>query len=208
MEIVLSGDHFLLLPQRAIYWREQSALIMSDMHLGKASHFRKEGIPVPEKLFNTDMKTLDVLVKNFRPQSLIVVGDMFHSRHNNEIELFAEWRREHDINIHLIRGNHDILKSDKYQELDIEVFRDYEIGPFIFSHHPMHHSEMFCFSGHIHPGVKLRGMGRQNLQFPCFHFTDQGCTLPAFSLFTGLSIVECGHGDKIYAIVGDEIMSC
>jgi uncharacterized protein len=208
MEIILSGDHFVLLPQRTIYWRERSALIMSDMHLGKAAHFRKEGIPVPEKLFNTDMQTLDGLVRNFQPHSLIIVGDMFHSRHNNEIELFSRWRKQQPLDIHLIKGNHDILKTDKYHELGIEVFHDYSIGPFVFSHHPISEHGGFCFSGHIHPGVRLRGMGRQNLQFPCFHFTDRGCTLPAFSRFTGLSIVDCGHGDKIYAIVGDEIMPC
>jgi DNA ligase-associated metallophosphoesterase len=208
MDIILSGRHFLLLPQRAIFWQENSTLIFSDTHFGKATHFRKEGIPVPDKLFNTDLATLDKLVKQYTPQSLIIVGDMFHSHHNKEIELFATWRKDHAaIEIHLVKGNHDILPAVKYFDLDIQVTGLYTRENFAFAHDPCTVSDLFCFSGHIHPGVRISGMARQNLSFPCFHFTSSHCTLPAFSRFTGLSIVHPADGDTVYAIVENEVIA-
>ncbi len=36
----------ILLPQKAIYWKQQKALIAADVDLGKVGHFRKAGIAV------------------------------------------------------------------------------------------------------------------------------------------------------------------
>ena len=208
MEIIKNENHFILLPQRAIYWREQSALIMSDMHIGKTGHFRKEGIPLPDDPFYSDMKTLNALVQQWKCKQLIVVGDMFHSRHNKEIDRFAIWRAEQSqLRIHLIKGNHDILPATTYEELNIQTSDTYSSDQFIFSHEPCD-SGLFCFSGHVHPGVRLSGSGRQSLKFPCFHFTGAGCTLPAFSQFTGLSLINCEKDHSIYAIVEDEVIEC
>src|SRR4051812_48066984 len=92
MQIEIFSHHFELLPQRAIYWKEEGALILSDLHIGKGMHFRKEGIPVPKDLFDDDLQKLNDLVQKFAPRSLLIVGDMFHSHHNNEVYLFDLWR--------------------------------------------------------------------------------------------------------------------
>ncbi|MGB1945109.1 MAG: hypothetical protein ACPHM0_05405, partial [Flavobacteriales bacterium] len=44
-----------LLPQKAIMWPAQSMLIVSDLHLAKAEHFRSKGLPVPPTV---DLQTL------------------------------------------------------------------------------------------------------------------------------------------------------
>jgi DNA ligase-associated metallophosphoesterase len=208
MQITLNNNQFHLLPQRAIFWQRQSALILSDLHFGKATHFRKGGIPIPEALFTDDLKTLNKLVIIYKPQSLIIVGDMFHSHHNQEIEQFGQWRHAHPaLNVNLVKGNHDILAEKKYRELNIEVKDVYEQCDFVFSHHELKCKEpQFCFNGHIHPGVKLEGFAKQSLKLPCFHFTKTCCTLPAFSKFTGLSIITPENDDRIYAIEGNEIL--
>jgi len=43
----LLNQDLLLLPQKAIYWQQQKALIVADVHFGKVGHFRKAGIAVP-----------------------------------------------------------------------------------------------------------------------------------------------------------------
>lgn len=208
MEVVLSGNHFQLLPQRAIYWREKEALILSDLHFGKATHFRKGGIPIPATLFGDDLNTLDFAVKNLSPKHLIIVGDMFHSDHNGEVEQFGKWRDDKDkLDITLVKGNHDILGDNVYSKLNITVVKeDYVMDGFVFSHHPCDHHAQYCFSGHIHPGVRLVGNARQSLRFPCFHFTEGCCVMPAFSKFTGLSLINPTNGDKVYAIVEDKVI--
>src|SRR5688500_16494176 len=48
----------------------------------------------------------------------------------------------------------------------------------------------YIFSGHIHPGISIRGLAKQSLHFPCFYFTDNYCVLPAFSRFTGTHSID------------------
>jgi DNA ligase-associated metallophosphoesterase len=208
MQIEITGHHFVLLPQRAIFWQEEQALILSDLHIGKGMHFRKGGIPVPNEVFGDDLLTLNNLIQKFSPRSLIIVGDMFHSHYNVEITLFDLWRVQYpQLEIHLVKGNHDILPESKFKELGLTVHELLETDSFIFSHERCEASGKFCFSGHIHPGVLLEGLARQSLRLPCFHFGPDFCTLPAFSKFTGLYLIQPEANDKVFAVVDDEVMA-
>ena len=93
-----------LSPDRAVYWEEQQSLIVSDMHFGKTGHFRKAGIPVPQAVFKEDLHRLVQQLQYFQPRQLIIVGDLFHSDANKELELFQKWRDDlADLHIELIR---------------------------------------------------------------------------------------------------------
>ena len=64
----------------------------------------------------------------------------------------------------------------------------------------------YIFSGHIHPGISIRGRGRQSLRFPCFYFAKKYCVLPAFSRFTGTYNVEPKEGEKVFAIIEKDVV--
>lgn len=207
MNVNIFNTDFLLLPERAIYWPSHRALILSDLHIGKSMHFRKEGLAIPAGATQDDLRVLGLLIKEFAIERLIIVGDMFHSKHNAEVELFADWRNSfEDIEIILAEGNHDIFNEADYERLGIDVQHEVVIGSFIFSHVCRNEKNMFCFSGHIHPGIRISGFARQSVKLPCFHFTANTCTLPAFSTFTGLHIIMPSALDKVYAISGKEII--
>ena len=198
----------MLLPQRAIYWQQRQALILSDLHIGKGMHFRKSGIPVPNAVFGDDLETLNSLIQKFSPVSLIIVGDMFHSDYNVEITLFDLWRVQYpQLEIHLVKGNHDILGDTKFKELGLTVHDVLETEDFLFSHERCESSGKFCFSGHIHPGVRLEGMARQTLTLPCFHFGPDFCTLPAFSKFTGTYLIRPEINEKVFVVVEEEVIA-
>src|SRR5206468_3003851 len=111
-----------LTAQRSIFWEEQKALIIADLHFGKTGHFRKSGIAVPQSVFKEDLHRLFALIQHFKPEQLIIVGDMFHSLANKEMDFFIRWRNDTStLNIHLIKGNHDILHDDWYKEACIKV---------------------------------------------------------------------------------------
>jgi metallophosphoesterase superfamily enzyme len=48
MQIEIRDNHFDLLIQKAIFWQEKQTLLIGDLHLGKITHFRKEGIAIPQ----------------------------------------------------------------------------------------------------------------------------------------------------------------
>src|ERR1700712_5302648 len=111
-----------LSPERCIFWEEEKALILSDLHLGKTGHFRKSGIGVPQNLFKEDLQRLFSQVQFFKPTQLLIVGDMFHSHANKEVDMFLKWRNDlSQLHIRLIRGNHDILAKKMYAGANIEV---------------------------------------------------------------------------------------
>lgn len=83
----LHNQHLWLSPERCIYWQEEKALIISDVHFGKTGHFRKSGIAVPQNIFKEDIQRLINQLQYFQPRQLIAVGDLFHSEANKELDL-------------------------------------------------------------------------------------------------------------------------
>jgi DNA ligase-associated metallophosphoesterase len=200
----INNNKFWLSAEKTIFWEEEKALILSDLHLGKSGHFRKAGIPIPQGVMKEDMQRLLQLLHYFKPEQLLVVGDFFHSKANLELDFFKRWRNDiSHLSIKLIRGNHDILSVDWYTEATIEVIEnDLCIGDFCFTHdNNRPHPDHYTFTGHLHPGVVLNGLGKQSLRFPCFYFTKNYCILPAFGKFTGLANVQPSRSDIVYAIV-------
>ena len=117
----------------------------------------------------------------------------------------------HDIAFELVLGNHDILPVQFYSENQLIVHNPtLEIGPFLFSHHPLEDwqipENLYNIAGHIHPSVRLRGIARQRLRFPCFYFGKRQSIFPAFGLFTGTANIFPEKGDQVFVIVENSVM--
>ena len=202
-------QNFWLSAQRSVFWEEQKALIVSDLHFGKTGHFRKSGIAVPQTVYKEDLQRLIDLLHYFKPQQLIVVGDFFHSHANTELDWFKKWRNDFSsLKILLVKGNHDILKDRWYKEAEIEVIEnELQINSILFTHDKCEDREdVYTFCGHIHPGIIINGLGKQSLRFPCFYFAKNYCILPAFSKFTGAVGMDASSAKSIYAIVENKLL--
>jgi DNA ligase-associated metallophosphoesterase len=203
----LHGQTFWLSPERCIYWEDQQSLIVSDLHFGKTGHFRKSGIAVPQNVYKEDLQRLFAQVQYYKPLQLIIVGDLFHSVANKEMDLFFRWRNDlPQLSIQLVKGNHDILKKDWYKLANIEVTDDHlAIDGFCFMHDIAEKCEAqnirYYFSGHIHPCITINGVGKQTLKFPCYYFGETYAVLPAFGKFTGTARIEPNPQDQVYAII-------
>ena len=199
---------FLLSASRCIFWEDKKILIFSDLHFGKTGHFRKSGIAVPQTIFKEDIQRFVTLIQLFKPKKIIVIGDMFHSHGNREHQLFLKWRNDFEqLPIQLVMGNHDILRHSWYKEAGIEIIhKQLDIDLFSFTHDIAIAAtevadEKYFFSGHIHPGISIRGIGKQSLRFPCFYFSKQYAVLPAFSKFTGTHPIKPKRGENVFAII-------
>ncbi len=202
---------FWLTSERGIYWENEKALIVADLHFGKTGHFRKNGIGVPHAVYKEDLQRMVNLISLFKPKKLIAVGDLFHSADNLELNLFSKIRSDFaEMELILVKGNHDVLADNWYEKNKIElIFGKYTLGDFNFVHDPTEMSEnnkRFYFSGHLHPAVTISGMGKQSLSFPCFYFTENSAILPAFSKFSGLAKVKKKKDNRIFAIVEQSLI--
>jgi uncharacterized protein len=208
----IHDNSFWLSAGRCIYWENRKTLILSDLHFGKTGHFRKAGIAVPQHVYKEDLHCLLQQVQFFKPEKVVVVGDLFHSDANKEHDLFKKWR--HDMNgteVHLVRGNHDSLQEKMYTDLDIFLHEDYlDHDPIVFVHditkNPKIKSPTYSISGHIHPGIRISGLGKQALRFPCFYFTKNFAVLPAFSKFTGMALIDPKENENVFAIVENKLL--
>jgi DNA ligase-associated metallophosphoesterase len=203
----------VLIPQKAIYWKQQKALIAADVHLGKVGHFRKAGIAVPRDMEQSDLSALSDLIFEYRPEKLIFLGDLFHSDMNADWEWLRLWRQQFPkLEIILIRGNHDIIHDSHYHQLNIALFDQLFIAPFLMLHHPLSDTELrnteaYIFCGHIHPGVLLSGRGRQSLTIPCFAFGNRQAVLPSFGRFTGKVAIRHQKNDRIFGVLQDKVIA-
>lgn len=204
---ILDQD-FELLPDKAIYWKQQDALLIADTHFGKITHFRKSGIAVPGKAAFQNLKRLDSLLQKVKPSKVIFLGDLFHSELNSEWLSFKELIRSFPkIEFQLVTGNHDILHEQSYQNSRFVMFdKPVQIGPFLLSHEPVIHPELYNLCGHLHPGVRMVGSGRQSMRLPCFYFGEKGGILPAFGEFTGLYLLQPKKKDSVFVIVENQVI--
>lgn len=198
-----------LLAERAVYWPQKKALILCDLHFGKSGHFRKAGIPVPQKMYEDDLLRLEKMVKTLSAENVFLLGDLFHSRKNNEWNLFSEWRKKFPGTVfHLIKGNHDRWVQDAISNHDLKIHDSFlEMHPFCFVHdfNLNKKTDGYIFSGHVHPAVYLSGKGRQSESFPCFYFGKDGAILPSFGTFTGQCLIAPSKDDRVFVIIKNEV---
>lgn len=217
METTIAGERLQLLPQKAVFWPAKKILLLADLHLGKVNHFRRAGIPVPVQANRRNLELIVDLVNLTLPERLICLGDLFHSHYNPEWESFGELIRHfRATSFELVLGNHDIMSEQQYKRKGIVVHDRLPIDPFVLTHHPVEEEPAngqalarawYNLAGHLHPGVTMRGTGRQSVTLPCFYFGQHSGLLPAFGAFTGLARIRPKKDDKVFLIADEKIIA-
>src|SRR5258708_14570421 len=141
----------------ALFWEEQSLLVVSDLHLEKGSSFAARGILLPPYDTVATLGRLAAVIARHDPRMVIALGDSFHDRDAHgrlsapdrgtipALQARRDWI--------WISGNHDpALPSD----LAGVVAHDVPIGPIAFRHEPT--GAVGEIAGHLHP--KARGARR------------------------------------------------
>lgn len=207
--ITFNKQELILNNQRSIFWKETKSLILSDLHLGKAAHFRKHGIAIPMDTSLADLNRLENLIGHYQPEQVIVVGDLVHAGINQEVLLLEAFRQKYrQLHLHLVKGNHDRLSPQVSERFGIHHHKEvFELERIHFKHHPADSKDRSSFriSGHIHPGVSIIIPPKRHLRLPCFLVSEYQIILPAFSKFTGLDSSDMSTAYQCYAITDDLI---
>lgn len=206
MTVNIAQQTFELLPQGAVYWPEQKALLLADIHLGKVAHFRKNGYAVPPQIQFTFYQKMEQLLGQCHTKRIFFLGDLFHSDRNTEWDRFVAWNQSIPQQTILVKGNHDILPKTALQESGMQVVPEWIETNLLLTHYPEVRAPYFNFCGHLHPGVRLQGLGRQRLKVPCFFHQPQQMILPAFGDFTGLHLLQAKAVDRVYALTGERVV--
>ena len=208
----IAGERLVLLPERAVHWERVRTLLIADPHFGKAAAFRAAGVLVPRGTTTETLQRLDASLTRSGAERIVFLGDFLHAKEGRAPETLRtinEWRdRWSHVEMILVRGNHDARAGDPPKEMRIAcVSGTMPEAPFVFAHHPVRSDEGYVVAGHIHPGVTLRGAGKQASKLPCFWFGREIAVLPAFGEFTGLAVVSPVEGDRVWVVADGLVVS-
>ena len=209
LTVPVGGQPLVLLPERAVFLPEVSALLVADAHFGKAQTFRRQGVPVPAGTTSGNLARLSGLLSRTGARSLVFLGDLLHAREARApalAEAFCAWRARHaQVAMTLVRGNHDDRAGDPPPHWGVAVVDEpLELGPFALRHHPEPEPGRYVLAGHLHPAAWV-GHGPDRLRLPCFHLGADVGVLPAFGGFTGMHPVRPRPGDRLFVIADDVV---
>lgn len=181
-----SGERLMLDPAGAAFWPARHVLVVSDLHLEKGSAAARSGSLLPPFDTRATLEKLHLLVRRYRPEKIVALGDSFHDSRGIErigaadrAKLDAMTRQAHFI---WITGNHDSAPSGLAGE-SVAAWRE---GPFVFRHQAeaRMNGRGAEISGHYHPKASVQTRA-QRISRPCFVSDGLRLMLPAFGAYTG-----------------------
>ncbi|QGM02169.1 ligase-associated DNA damage response endonuclease PdeM [Stenotrophomonas maltophilia] len=204
LPLLRAGESLILLGARALYWPARQALLIADLHLGKADVFRRSGIALPAGGTRTDLQRLQSLLDTYTCRELWILGDILHGP-AHRAAWYQQWLAWHERNpaldVHVLRGNHD--RQLPHAQLQVHIHDEVRLQPFLLRHEPMPDAELHVIAGHLHPQIALPPLRRR---FPAFWLRERMTILPAFSAFTAGIMPAPAHSERMIACVEDGLV--
>jgi len=187
--IRLAGREIALDPAGAIFDHESRSLIVSDLHLEKASSYARGRIFLPPYDTAATLTALARLALRRRPARILCLGDSFHDGDGAARMDAADIARLSALmagrEFVWIAGNHDPRPP---AGLGGDCCAEVSIGTLTLRHEPLPHDEggENCgeVAGHLHPAAKVSGRGR-SVRRRAFVTDGERLVMPSFGVLTG-----------------------
>jgi DNA ligase-associated metallophosphoesterase len=169
----------------ALYWPEEGALIVADLHFEKGSSFAAHHVFLPPYDTAATLAELGRLIERYAPRAVIALGDSFHDDGGPARLALADraaltaLQRGRDW--FWIAGNHD---PDPKHGVGGCSAAALAVGALTFRHEPMEDAPEGEIAGHLHPVARVSRFGR-TVSRRCFVSDGRRAVVPAFGAFTG-----------------------
>jgi DNA ligase-associated metallophosphoesterase len=169
----------------ALFWPDESLLVVADLHLEKGSSFARRGMLLPPYDTTETLARVARLIACYAPRRVIALGDNFHDgggparlSSGDRTSLAALQRGRDWI---WIAGNHD---PDPAEGIGGTFAADLVVGPLRFRHEPSASAGAGEIAGHLHPVARIAQRGRA-VSRRCFACDGKTLVMPAFGAYTG-----------------------
>jgi uncharacterized protein len=202
LSIQINGENLMLLGDGGLIIPSTQSLLVADVHIGKAAHFRKAGIPIPASSARADLQRLRNMLRYPDIKECVFLGDLGHSAYNKEWIDFQTLRNDFpEVSFVLIKGNHDAAPDAFYLEQGLDaVCLELQRSNFFLTHEPCEKEGMYNLAGHLHPAISLKGNAKQKLTLACFVFQKHAAILPAFTQFSGKYLLDIQPSDEVFVV--------
>jgi uncharacterized protein len=179
------GQVFELAGEAALYWPAERTLLVSDLHLEKASSYASRGQMLPPYDSISTLHEIAALVAQYRPARLVSLGDNFHDD-AGEVRLASDAA-------HLLKdliaqtewvwitGNHDRNLEARWGGSSVD---ELELSGIFLRHEATHGEQAPEISGHFHPKFRQLLRGRMVAR-RCFVKGPRKLIMPAFGALAG-----------------------
>jgi DNA ligase-associated metallophosphoesterase len=179
------GQSFEVAGEAALYWPAQNALLVSDLHLEKASAYALNGQMLPPYDSIATLEEIAALHTKYKPAKIISLGDNFHDDDGEarlaepaaallvDLTCDTEWL--------WITGNHDRAVSGIWGG---ETHDEICLSGITLRHEAQRGDPDPEISGHFHPKFRQLLRGRMVAR-RCFVKTARKMIMPAFGALTG-----------------------
>jgi DNA ligase-associated metallophosphoesterase len=186
LAIEFAGEWLELRACGGLWWGAAGVLIVSDLHLEKASAYAARGQMLPPYDTQATLVRLAALVAELRPTTVICLGDSFHDRHARTRMAAEDIERLRALTAACdwvwIEGNHDPKPP---ADLGGRAANELRLGPVTFRHEPQADAHPGEIGGHYHPCARVDGRGRRGIRGRCFAVSAHRVVMPAYGALTG-----------------------
>jgi DNA ligase-associated metallophosphoesterase len=182
---LLCGEQLFCDLAGALFWPEESLLVVSDLHLEKGASLAARGSLVPPYDTAATLAALAARIAWWKPARVISLGDNFHddAASGRMPEIYRErlsgmmagrewiW----------ISGNHD---PEPPTGIGGDCADEVSIGALTFRHAPAPHFAVGEISGHLHPHARIVRRGK-SVRRRCFATDGSRMVIPSFGAYTG-----------------------
>ena len=182
--MLVNGTKLMAHHSGAVFWPDQSLLLVADLHLEKGSSWAKAGHFLPPYDTTATLRRLTTAIEEFDPTTVACLGDSFHdfgaearlsAADTNTIQALTSAR-----NWLWIGGNHDPLPPE---HLGGQGIGELLLGPLRLCH--VARGDIAGeIAGHLHPKASIKVRGRRMTR-RCFVSDGVRLILPAFGAYAG-----------------------
>ena len=183
--IVIAETVLIPDPAGALYWPEEHALVVADLHLEKGSSYAARGVLLPPYDTAATLARLAQLIDRYAPRLVIALGDNFHDN-DGPVRLAPADRAALEVlqrgrDWLWIAGNHDPAPACR---VGGDFAAMLALGPLLFRHEPSSDEAPGEIAGHLHPTARVAVRGR-SIGRRCFAADQHRMVMPAFGAYAG-----------------------
>jgi DNA ligase-associated metallophosphoesterase len=183
--VAVAGITFVADCAGALFWPDESLLVVADLHLEKGSAFAARGVLLPPYDTAATLQRLAALIEHYAPRLVVALGDSFHD--GGGPERMADISRATLKSLQRgrdwlwITGNHDPEPADNIGGRFADML---VLGPLTLRHEPSRQACEGEIAGHLHPQARIAQRGRA-VSRRCFAGDGKRVVMPSFGAYTG-----------------------
>jgi len=157
------------------YLPASKTIIIADLHLGYEEYLRKQGTFVPRTQYKQTIARLGWILRQVEVTRVILNGDIKHefgtinAQEWREILRLIDFFLEKNIELIIVRGNHDPIMAPIARKRDIREVKEVREDGILIAHGDYIPDTLapIMIIGHEHPAITLREQSKTE-RFKCF----------------------------------------